>query len=118
MKKNTAPLLPQGFSKLEHLVSDWAVETTHARLRRRVATSLPELHKFYETLAPQMDAVLTHLTQFPPRPADLPPQEYRLQLLAKSFMEVSVAVELLKAPDEPGVWDHEKMILQEFISVA
>lgn len=106
----TSDSLPAPFIALTpHL--HWAHPTTKERLRARANASMVELRDFYEALSPHMDNVLTYLRGFPPSEADLDPPVRRLVHLAKAYMDVSLAVELFHAPDEPGVWNFEDMEL-------
>lgn len=102
--------LPERFAALAaHL--DWALPTTKERLRLRANSAMPALRAFYDAMCPHMDDILTYLRDFPPAEADLERPERRLVHLAKAFMDVSLAVELFQAPDEPGVWNFEDMEL-------
>ncbi len=103
--------LPQGFADLARFVSAWALPTETERSCKRRSSSMEELRTYYESLLPRMDAIIAHLNQFPLDA--LPEPEQRLLYLALSFMEVSPAVELFNAPDEPGVFDAARFRIVE-----
>ena len=105
-------VLPKQFSGLSQYM-EFALPTTKERLRKRTQSTMPQLQAFYDALAPQMDAIMTYLMDFPAEEANLAPQELHLVRLAKAFMEVALAVELFKAPDEPHVWSFEDMVLED-----
>ena len=48
-------ILPQGFSQLEHLVADWAIEDGHERYVKRVNSSMPEIQAFYDEVFPHAE---------------------------------------------------------------
>lgn len=106
----TSDSLPASFEALTPYL-DWAHPTTKERLRARANASMAELRDFYDALSPHMDNILTYLRRFPPKEAELDLPVRRLVHLAKAYMDVSLAVELFHAPDEPGVWNFEDMEL-------
>ena len=101
--------LPSEFSDLQPLVADWALPTLKERLRKRTSSDMDELKAFYEVISARMEAVMEFLTGHPPKEEDMAPDVLALVYLAKSFMEVGLAVELFHAPDEPDVFDFERM---------
>ncbi len=103
-------LLPEPFAVLTEQLH-WALPTTLQRLRARANASMADLQGFYDALSPRMDDILTYLRDFPATEADLDLPHRRLLHLAKAYMDVSLAVELFHAPDEPGVWNFEDMEL-------
>jgi hypothetical protein len=105
-------VLPQQFSGLTQCM-EFALPTTKERLRKRTQSTMPQLQAFYDAMAPQMDTIMTYLMDFPAEESKLAPQELNLVRLAKAFMEVALAVELFKAPDEPHVWSFEDMVLED-----
>jgi hypothetical protein len=104
--------LPKQFAGLSQWMA-FALPTTKERLRKRTQSTMPQLQAFYDAMAPQMDAIMTYLMDFPAEEDKLAPQELNLVRLAKAFMEVALAVELFKAPDEPHVWSFEDMVLED-----
>jgi len=108
----SSDLLPIPFAALENQLH-YALPSTKERLRARANSSMHEIQTFYDALSPHMDAIMTYLQDFPPAEKELEPPVLRLVYLAKAFMEHSLAVELLKAPDEPDVWDFEDLLLED-----
>ena len=41
-------VLPSEFSRLEHLVPEWAIEDGHERYVKRVHSSMDEIRAFYD----------------------------------------------------------------------
>ncbi|MCG2635140.1 MAG: hypothetical protein J4A00_09580 [Gammaproteobacteria bacterium] len=101
--------LPAEFADLEPLVAEWALPTLKERLRKRTSSNMDELKAFYEVISARMEAVMEFLTGYPPKEEEMPADVLQLVYLAKSFMEVGLAVELFHAPDEPDVFDFERM---------
>ena len=99
--------LPQGFQDLEPLVESWALPSQRERWYRRMNSSMDELHGYYDQLLPRMDAVIIFLNGYPLD--DMPPECERLLYLAKSYIEVSLSVELFDAPDEMGVFTPDRV---------
>lgn len=104
-------LLPEQFAGLVNQLH-FALPTQKERMRARGNSLMPELQKFYDAVSPQMDAIMTYLLDFPADEKKLAPQELRLVHLAKAFMEVALAIEMYKAPDEPNVWSFEDLTLE------
>jgi len=112
MSTTSGSLLPKQFAALEGYLH-FALPTAKERLRNRVHSTMPDLEAFYAAMKPHMEAIMTYLQNFPPFEKDLEPEVQRLVRLAKAFMDVSVAVELFHAPDEPNVWSFEDMVLED-----
>lgn len=110
---NTQSALPAQFATLAEYLK-LALPTTKERLRARANSTMPELQAFYDGMTPHMDGILAYLQDFPPEEKKLEPQVLRLVHLAKAFMEVSVSIELLHAPDEPMVVSFEDMRIESF----
>lgn len=103
-------LLPEGFGELEHFVHEWALESEQQRNQRRLASSMEELRRFYETMLRHMEAIITHLSGF--QLQELPQPERRLFLLALSLMEVAPAVETYASPDVPNAIAVHRLIIR------
>ena len=112
MSTQANDLLPKQFAGLANLLH-FALPTTKERLRKRTQSTMPELQAFYDAVGPQMDTIMTYLLDFPADEKKLAPQELNLVRLAKAFMEIALAIELFKAPDEPHVWSFEDMVLED-----
>lgn len=89
--------LPTGFDDLQIFVEKWALPTERERNHARLASSMEEIRRFYDSMAPRMDAAVEHLNKFTVE--SFPEPSRRLFQLALSFMEVSHAVEVWGTPD-------------------
>lgn len=89
--------LPPEFSRLEHLVPDWAIEDGHERYLKRVNSSMDEIQAFYDAVFPQAEDAVTYIDKFDfsePLPEDV----MNLRNLLYSLITISLAVELWKQP--------------------
>ena len=102
------PPLPAAFQDLAPY-SGWALKSVQERVEKRVATPFEELQSYYDLMLPRMKAVVEHLNSFSLK--EMPEAEKNLFRMAASFIEASVAVELLGAPDEPGVFPLERIAI-------
>jgi hypothetical protein len=92
---NTA--LPPGFSQLEHLVADWAIEDGHARYVKRVNSSMADIQAFYDEVFPLAEEAVAYIDKFD-YSEPLPDDVANLRNLLYSLITVSLAVELWKQP--------------------
>ena len=89
--------LPPEFSRLEHLVLDWAIEDGHERYLKRVNSSMDEIQAFYDAVFPQAEEAVAYIDKFDfsePLPEDV----MNLRNLLYSLITISLAVELWKQP--------------------
>ena len=112
MSNVSADLLPKQFSALNGLLR-YALPTTKDRIRARATSSMEELQEYYDAMVPHMEGVMSYLQALPADEKKLNPQDLRLLHFAKGFMTVAMAIEQLHAPDEPLVWDFEKMEFED-----
>ena len=85
------PTLPSDFADLEPF-ADWSLETEAERYAKRLASSMEELHAFYDAAFPRLEAALTHLDGFP---LDAMPEDaQRLLWLCYSLVNASFPVEV------------------------
>ncbi|MCG2635141.1 MAG: hypothetical protein J4A00_09585 [Gammaproteobacteria bacterium] len=101
--------LPAQFKDLEQFVDNWALGSLKERARARAASTMEELHAFYDVISPRMDEIMEYLTGFPAAEEEQPKEVRRLVSLAKSFMQIGIAIELFDAPEEPNVFDLERV---------
>lgn len=111
-KKAVPAVLPKQFAKLAKYM-EYALPTTKERLRKRAGTPMPTLEAFYNFMKPCMIEILTFLQAHPVSADEQTPEVRNLVYLAKSFMEASMAVELLHEPDESNVWGFEDLTLAD-----
>ena len=91
-----APLPPE-FSRLEHLVSEWAIEDGHERYLKRVKCSMAEIQAFYDEVFPLAEEAVADIDEFD-YSEPLPEDVANLRNLLYSLNTVSLAVELWKQP--------------------
>ena len=103
----TDSVLPQIFTDLEPFAG-WALAKETERSRKRQSSTIEEIRAFYHTVLPRMEAVLTHLNQFPLEA--MPEKEQRLFHLTLALAEVAPAVELFGKPSEDEVFDVARFI--------
>ena len=89
--------LPPEFSRLEHLVPEWAIEDGHARYVKRVNSSMPEIQAFYDEVFPLAEEAVAYIDKFD-YAEPLPDDVANLRNLLYSLITVSLAVELWKQP--------------------
>jgi hypothetical protein len=95
--------LPAAFTDLEPFLATWGgLETQQERYLVRQQSSMKDLRRFYDALAPRIEAVLDHLDRFP-MDAPLPPAEEALFRLALGLTEASLAIEVYGEPGVPFV---------------
>jgi hypothetical protein len=86
--------LPQGFSELERLVSDWALPTRAQRYQARLSRPYDELVTFYDAIAPRAEEAIAHLNGLDIDA--LPEDAERLLHLLYSMILVSYSVNVFK----------------------
>ncbi len=91
------PLLPEAFSELADLVSEWAIEDGHQRYLKRVNSSMAELQAFYDRMFPRAAAAIDYVDQFDYQ-QPLPPDAANLRNLIYSLITVAMAVEVWQQP--------------------
>ncbi len=90
-------VLPQQFSRLEHLVPEWAIEDGHERYVKRVNSSMEEIRVFYDEVFPHAESAVAYLNAFDYQ-QPLPEGAANLRNLLYSLITVSLAVELWNQP--------------------
>jgi hypothetical protein len=90
-------LLPPGFSQLEPLVAEWAIEDGHSRYVKRVNSSMDEIKAFYDEVFPFAEEAVAYIDKFD-YAEPLPEDVANLRNLLYSLITVSLAVELWQQP--------------------
>jgi len=90
-------LLPPGFSQLDHLVEEWAIEDGHERYVKRVNSSMEEIKAFYDEVFQFAEEAVAYIDKFD-YAEPLPDDVANLRNLLYSLITVSLAVELWKQP--------------------
>jgi len=108
-----AQKLPAKYRALEPFVADWALETEADRLKKLVATSIPDLRAFYDAIYPCAAAIRDDLSE---RKLDaLTAEEKTLFFLLMTFIEVAHPIELgWKETDIDDAFPLERMTIAHF----
>ena len=88
----TAPMLPQEFADLEPFASTWCLKTEPERWERRLASTMDEMHAFYDACFPRAEDALRYCDQFDLD--KLPDDAARLLYMLYSLTLVSYPVEV------------------------
>ena len=92
-------LLPAEFADLEPFAAKWCLATEHERYEVRLASSMDEMHAFYDAAFPRMEAAMAYLDQFPLD--ELPEDATNLMWLYCALMTASFPVEAWRQPRVP-----------------
>ena len=92
-------LLPSEFADLEQYAEKWSLASEHDRYQVRLASSMDEMHAFYDAAFPRMEAAMVYLDQFPLD--ELPDDATNLLHLLYSLVNVSFPVETWHQPNVP-----------------
>jgi len=88
----TRALLPADFSDLEPFAPVWCLETEPERWAKRLASTMEELHAFYDACFPRADDAILYCEQFGLH--DAPEDVTRLLQMLCSLALVSYPVEV------------------------
>ena len=94
-------VLPEGFEALEPWVSDWALETTDERLRKRGVSSPDEVRAFHNAMLPHAQKALEYLNSKDICALDA--EDTNLMKLILSLGHTAMAVEVQRTTHQPGV---------------
>ena len=61
----TTQSLPSAFAELSPFITDWALDDTTARMKKRNKSSMDDIRKFYEAMLPRLEAALSYLKTIP-----------------------------------------------------
>jgi hypothetical protein len=92
-------LLPAEFADLEPFAAKWCLATEHERYVVRLASSMDEMHAFYNAAFPRFDDARAYLDGFPLD--ELPDDALNLLYLLYSLVSVSFPVETWHQPNVP-----------------
>ena len=95
----SATLLPSEFADLEPYAPKWCLATERERYEVRLASSMDEMHAFYDAVFPRFDDARTYLDRFPLD--ELPDDALNLLHLLYSLVNVSFPVETWHQPNVP-----------------
>jgi len=89
-------LLPAAFSDLEPFASTWCLATESERFAKRMASTMEEMHAFYDAGFPRIPDALAYCDKFPLD--DLPDDARHLLQLVHSIVMVAMCVEIWYQP--------------------
>ena len=92
----TASLLPAEFADLEPFAATWCLPTEPERWARRLASTMGEMHAFYDVCFPRLEDALRYCDRF--ALADMPDDVDRLLQLLCSLALVSYPIEVWRQP--------------------
>jgi len=92
-------LLPDDFGDLEQFAEKWCLPSEPERYATRLATSMPELQRFYDATAPRVAAAIDYCDDHPID--QMPDAVVNLMHLIYSFINVSFPVEVWLEPRVP-----------------
>jgi len=92
-------LLPAEFADLEPFAPTWCLASEPERYATRLASTMDEMHAFYDAVTPRAEAAMTYLEQFPLD--TLPEDATNLLHLLYSMVMVSFPVEAWSQPRVP-----------------
>jgi len=89
-------LLPDEFADLESFAPTWCLTTEPERWMQRLASTMNDMHAFYDACFPRAEAAIEHCDRFDLQ--DLPADVERLLQLLSSLALVSYVVEVWQQP--------------------
>jgi hypothetical protein len=89
-------LLPSAFAELEPYAETWCLATETERWNARMASTMPEMHEFYDAFFPRLEEAIDYCDKFPLD--DLPDDALNLLHLVYSLIMVAMAVEIMHQP--------------------
>src|SRR6266508_6635729 len=92
-------MLPGEFAELEPFAERWCLATERERWAQRMASSMDELHAFYDAIFPRVEEAIAYCDKFPLD--GMPDDALRLLRMIYSFVIVSFPVELWGQPYPP-----------------
>ncbi|MGY0499467.1 hypothetical protein ACWZHB_13375 [Nocardia sp. FBN12] len=95
----SALLLPVEFADLEPFAAVWCLPTETERYDRRLGSTMTEMQRFYDAIAPRAEDALAYCDKF--TIDDLPDDAKNLMYLLYSMIQVSFPVEVWSQPRIP-----------------
>jgi hypothetical protein len=89
-------LLPHEFADLESFAPTWCLASEPERWAQRLASTMRDMHAFYDACFPRAEAAIAHCDRFDLQ--DLPADVERLLQLLSSLALVSYVVEVWQQP--------------------
>lgn len=92
----TTKTLPAAFADLEHYAQTWCLPTETERWNQRLASSMPQMHEFYDAFFPRVEEAIDYCDKF--ALDDLPDDALNLLHLIYSLIMVAMSVEIMHQP--------------------
>ena len=92
----TAARLPSAFAELEEFAETWCLPTETERFEQRLASTIPELRRFYDAFFPRLEEAIDYCDKF--ALDELPEDALNLLHLIYSLVMVAMAVEIMGQP--------------------
>ncbi|GLE52255.1 hypothetical protein ATCCBAA256_18230 [Mycobacterium montefiorense] len=89
-------LLPTGFAELESYARVWCLATETERWNARMASTMAEMHEFYDAFFPRLEEAIDYCDKFTLE--DLPDDALNLLHMIYSLIMVAMAVEVMHQP--------------------
>ena len=86
-------LLPSAFAELEPYAQTWCLATETERWNARMASTMAEMHEFYDAFFPRLEEAIEYCDKFPLD--DLPDDALNLLHMIYSLIMVAMAVEVM-----------------------
>jgi hypothetical protein len=88
--------LPSAFAELERFAETWCLPTETERWNQRLASSMAEMHEFYDAFFPRLEEAIDYCDKF--SLDDLPDDALNLLHLIYSLIMVAMSVEIMHQP--------------------
>lgn len=89
-------MLPSAFAELEIFAQKWCLATETERWNARIASTMPEMHEFYDAFFPRLEEAIEYCDKFPLD--NLPDDALNLLYMIYSLIMVAMAVEIMHQP--------------------
>jgi len=86
-------LLPTAFAELESYARIWCLATETERWNARMASTMAEMHQFYDAFFPRLEEAIGYCDKF--TLDDLPDDALNLLYMIYSLIMVAMAVEIM-----------------------
>lgn len=108
----TTQSLPSAFAELSPFITDWALDDTTARMKKRNRSSMDDIQQFYEAMLPRLEAALSYLKAIP-YDRNMSAQDACLLKLCLSLAEITTAVEWYNQPGVVDGYDPDKILVTQ-----
>jgi len=88
--------LPSAFAELEPFADTWCLPTETQRWDMRLASTMPQMHEFYNAFFPRLEEAIEYCDKF--ALDELPEDALNLLYLIYSLIMVAMSVEIMHQP--------------------